>query len=142
MWESHLEVQSLELAYGGFVVMRDLNFQIKTGSISFIAGKSGCGKSTLLKHLIGLYVPKKGDVFYGEQSFFSAKEEQRQRLQRSFGVLFQGGALLGDMTLEENVALPLEMYTDLNHKQISEIALFKLSLVGLKGIRAIIPFSN
>jgi phospholipid/cholesterol/gamma-HCH transport system ATP-binding protein len=127
------------MAYGSFVVMRDLNFTVKRGEVMIIMGGSGCGKSTLLKHLIGLMAPANGDIFYEGESFVHASENvQRARL-RTFGVLYQGGALWSSMTLAENVALPLEEYTRLSAKEIDELVSYKLSLVGLKGFEGYYP---
>jgi len=100
--------------------------------IKVIMGGSGCGKSTLLKHLVGLEVAAEGDIFYGDERF-DPGGESADRIRRGFGVSFQGGALWSSMTLEENVALPLEQYTDLSAPEIREVVDFKLSLVGLAG---------
>ena len=125
--------RDLTMAYGSFVLMRDMNFDIGRGDIFVIMGGSGCGKSTLLKHMIGLKEPAQGEIFYGETSFTAAEPEERERILRSCGVLYQRGALWSSMTLSENVALPLEQYTDLEPDEIREIASLKLALVGLKG---------
>ena len=134
-----IEIKNLTMAYGSFVVMRDLNFAIRRGEIFVIMGGSGCGKSTLLKHMIGLKSPAKGDVLYGSQNYWNLTEEARHRLRRGIGVLYQKGALWSGMTLAENVALPLEIYTDLTKTEIEEIVSFKLALVGLKGFESFYP---
>ena len=134
-----IEVRGMDLAYGSFVVMRDLKFSIKQAEIMIIMGGSGCGKSTLLKHLIGLIDPVRGDILYDGVSFVNADLDKKQNTLRTFGVLYQAGALWSSMTLEENVALPLEEYTKLSSSEIREIVSFKLSLVGLKGFEAFYP---
>ena len=134
-----IEVRGMDLAYGSFVVMRDLKFSVKQGEIMIIMGGSGCGKSTLLKHLIGLIDPVRGDILYDGVSFVNADLDKKQNTLRTFGVLYQAGALWSSMTLEENVALPLEEYTKLSSSEIREIVSFKLSLVGLKGFEAFYP---
>ena len=135
----HIAVRSLTLAYGDFVVQRDLDFEVRRGEIFVIMGDSGCGKSTLLRHMIGLRRPAKGGVFYGEQSFWDAEPEERERLMRRFGVLYQSGALWSSLTLAENVALPLEQYTRLDPEQVRELASLKLALVGLAGFEDFYP---
>lgn len=135
----HIGVQDLEMAYGSFVIQRDLNFTIRRGDIFIIMGSSGCGKSTLLRHLIGLKKPARGKVLYSNVSFWDAEPAQRERIMRTFGVLYQSGALFSSMTLAENVALPLEEYSDLNLKQIQEIVSLKLALVGLPGFEDFYP---
>jgi len=125
--------------YGSYVVMRDINFTVQPGRILVIMGGSGCGKSTLLKYLIGLKPVEKGEIYYHGRSFVRATEDERQEIQRSFGVLYQGGALWSTRTLAENVALPLEEYTKLSDGEIRELSSLKLALVGLKGFEDFYP---
>lgn len=134
-----IEVRNLDLCYDDYVVMRDLNFSVQKGDIFIVMGCSGSGKSTLLKALIGLKEPVKGEVFYDGKDFWQADEAQQQSMMRRFGVLYQGGALWSSLTLEENVALPLEFYSQLSSRQIHELVSFKLSLVGLAGYGSFYP---
>ena len=134
-----IRVVDLTMAYGDFVIQRDLNFSVAQGEIFIIMGGSGSGKSTLLRHLIGLIRPAKGDVFYDERTFWGADDGERQRMTRRFGVLYQSGALWSSMTLAENIGLPLGEFTDLTPAQIREVAALKLSLVGLGGFEDFYP---
>ena len=127
-----ITVKGLTMAYGDFVVMNDLNFSVRTGEIKVLMGGSGCGKSTLLKHLIGLETAKVGEIYYGDQ-LFDAEGESIERIRRSLGVLFQAGALWSSMTVAQNVALPLQEYTQLSAGEIREVVELKLALVGLAG---------
>ena len=137
--EPQIIVRNVTMAYGSFVLMRDLNFTVQRGDIFIIMGGSGCGKSTLLRHLIGLKDPATGDIIYGDVNFTKAAPEVREALLRRFGVLYQAGALWSSMTLAENVGLPLGEFTDLNPAQIREVAALKLALVGLKGFEDFYP---
>lgn len=137
--DAHITVNDLTMAYGEFVLMRDLNFTIKRGDIFIIMGGSGCGKSTLMRHMIGLKAPAKGQIFYGDVSFWAADPTEKERLMRRFGILYQSGALWSSMTLSENVALPLEQYTKLNKAEIKQQVSFKLALVGLAGFEEFYP---
>ncbi len=137
--QPHITVHDLTMAYGSFVVMRDLSFTINRGDIFIIMGGSGCGKSTLMKIMVGLKSPATGEVFYGDVNFWDAEPEDRDRIMKRAGILYQSGALWGSMTLAENVALPLEQYTDLNPAQIREVVSLKLSLVGLAGFEEFYP---
>jgi len=121
-----IEVRDLEMVYGGRVIQRNLNFAIQPGDIFVIMGPSGSGKSTLLRHMIGLVTPARGDVFYDDVSFWTADTNDRQRMLRRVGVLYQDGALWSSMTLAENVRLPLEQFTDLPPATIRGIASLKL----------------
>ncbi len=137
--EAHIIVRDLTMAYGESIIQRDLNFTVRRGDIFIIMGGSGCGKSTLLRHLVGLKSPRCGEVLYGDKSFWKLAEEEQELLKERFGVLFQSGALWSSMTLEENVALPLEEHTGLARKEIAEIVSLKLSLVGLAGYEGFYP---
>ncbi len=137
--EAHIAVKSLTMAFGDYVVMRDLDFAVRRGEVFFIMGGSGCGKSTLLRHLIGLNEPATGEVWYEGVNFTAAGEEERERLRRHFGITFQSGALWSSMTLAENVGLPLEQFTGLRPGDVREAARLKLSLVGLKGFEDYFP---
>ncbi|MGB1126748.1 MAG: ABC transporter ATP-binding protein [Opitutales bacterium] len=125
-------VKDLTLAYGDYTVMNALNFSVKQGEVKVIMGGSGCGKSTLLKHMVGLQRSPHGEIFYDGEPF-RPDEAVGDAFCRRFGVLFQGGALWSAMTVAENVALPLEVYTELSPSDIAEVVEFKLSLVGLAG---------
>ncbi|WP_150048023.1 ABC transporter ATP-binding protein [Methylomonas rhizoryzae] len=135
----HISVSNLTMAYGDYIVQRDLNFTIARGEIFIVMGGSGCGKSTLLMHMIGLKTPRQGDVFYEQQSLWQANAEQRNRIMRRIGVLYQGGALFSSMTLAENVALPLNEFTELSKSEIADMVSYKLALVGLAGFETYYP---
>jgi phospholipid/cholesterol/gamma-HCH transport system ATP-binding protein len=135
----HISVRDLTMAYGSFVVMRDLSFDVERGDVFIIMGASGCGKTTLLRHMIGLLEPARGEVWYGSENFTRADEATRQHILRGVGITYQGAALFSSMTLAENVSLPLEEYTDLSAQEIRELAVLKLSLVGLRGFEDFYP---
>ncbi|PPD33638.1 MAG: polyamine ABC transporter ATP-binding protein [Methylomonas sp.] len=139
MSNPHITVKDLTMAYGDFVIQRDLNFTIDHGDVFIVMGGSGCGKSTLLKHLIGLQKPAKGDVFYDDQSFWQAAAEERVKVMRRIGVLYQSGALFSSLTLAENIALPLGEFTTLTQSEIADLVSYKLALVGLAGFEAYYP---
>ncbi len=134
-----IEIRNLTMAYGSYVVMRDINAQVKRGSVFVIMGNSGSGKSTLLRHMLGLQRPAQGDVLYDGRSFWGVDDEAREAQLRKYGVLFQGGALWSSMTLAENVALPLLEYTDWSASDREDIVRLKLALVGLAGFEDYYP---
>ena len=135
----HVEVSGLTMAYGDFVIQRDLSFSVGHGEIFIIMGGSGCGKSTLLRHLVGLLRPARGRILLEGHDFWEADDREHGALMRRMGVLYQSGALWSSMTLAENVALPLTEYTALSRKEIAEIVSFKLALVGLAGFERYYP---
>ena len=137
--EAHIVVENLTMAFGDFVIQHDLNFTINKGDIFIIMGGSGCGKSTLLRHLIGLQAPARGRVLYLGESLWDAEQERRDAILRKTGVTYQAGGLWSSMTLAENVALPLEQYTNLTPAEIAELASLNLALVGLAGFEDYFP---
>lgn len=137
--QPHIIIEDLTMAYGDFVLMRDLNFTINRGDIFIIMGGSGCGKTTMMAVLIGLKSPAKGRVLYGDVDFWDATPEIRNRIIRRTGVMYQSGALWSSMTLAENIALPLQLYTNLTPGRIREVVALKLALVGMAGFEDYYP---
>jgi phospholipid/cholesterol/gamma-HCH transport system ATP-binding protein len=135
----HITAKDLTMAYGDFLIQEKLNFTINRGDIFIIMGGSGCGKSTLLKIMIGLKQPAVGEVFYGGEPFWASTDSEREATKRTFGTLFQSGALWSSMTLAENIGLALQQYTNLNDAEIREVASYKLMLVGLAGFEDYYP---
>ncbi len=127
------------MAFGSFVLQRDLTFTVNQGDIFIIMGGSGCGKSTLLRHMIGLIEPAAGDVYYHGSNLWKADLAEREAIIRRCGVTYQQGALWTSMTLAENVALPLQEYTGLKTREIADVVSFKLALVGLAGFEEYYP---
>jgi phospholipid/cholesterol/gamma-HCH transport system ATP-binding protein len=136
-----LQVKELSVGYGDKIVQHDVSFDVAAGSIFAIMGGSGCGKSTLLQALIGLLRPSAGSVFFGTEDYWQATESRRTEIGRRFGVLFQRGALWSSMTAAENVALPLQMFTNHDAATIGALVQLKLSLVGLDVGRDSMPAS-
>lgn len=126
-----IRCEHLATGYGASILMRDVNFEIQPGEIVFILGRSGCGKSTLIKHLIGQVPPIRGEVYIHGQAMTTAEGDARERLLRSFGMMYQSGALFGNLTVLENVLLPLEEFTTLPRALCEVSARMKLEHVGL-----------
>jgi len=129
----------LKAAYDGQVILDHINLEVYAGEVLAILGGSGSGKSTLLKHMIGLYKPAAGKMLIDGEDITAASGATRLKILRKFGVMYQSGALFGSMTLLENVALPLEEFTDLPPEAIRLIALMKLERVGLSGVAERMP---
>lgn len=134
MSEPLIRVVNLTIGWGDTILQKEANFEIERGDIFVILGGSGCGKSTMMRYLVGLELPLEGDVLYGGG--------RRPRLsvgRPEFGVMFQSGALLGSLTVGENVALPLTSWTNLPSEAIDAIVEAKLRLVGLHGTESKMP---
>lgn len=131
--DPHIAIRELTMAYGPLVIQRDLDFNINRGDIFVIMGGSGCGKSTLLKHMLGLIQPAAGEILYNGNSFTRGDSATRDAMRRRWGITYQSGGLFSAMNLAENIALPLQLYTEYSKSDIADIVAYKLALVGLAG---------
>lgn len=129
----------LTLGFGSKVVLRDVTFSVPRGSIFAVMGGSGCGKSTILRSIIGLLAPINGSVTVDGQNLWAAAPERRIEITRRFGILFQSGALWSSMTVGENVALPIQMFTQLPAPDILALVRLKLALVGMASAERKMP---
>lgn len=134
-----LQVQEIHKSFGGRKILSGVDFQIREGETLVIMGGSGCGKSTLLRILIGLLAPDSGNVSIFGENIASASEEEKNKIRKRFGMLFQGAALFNSLTVGENVALPLKEHTGLDSEIIKIIVKVKLELVGLTGFENFRP---
>lgn len=134
-----IEVKDLECGYDRTPVLQNVTFNVGRGEIFFIIGGSGCGKSTLLKNLIGLNAPLAGTVRFFGQLFDAHDHVARDELLKTFGVLYQSGALWSSLSLRQNVSLPLEIHTSLSKREIEELSTLKLAQVGLTGFEDYFP---
>jgi phospholipid/cholesterol/gamma-HCH transport system ATP-binding protein len=136
-----VEVRDLAIGYPGKTVQRNVSFRVRPGEILAVLGGSGSGKSTLMRHLIGLQPPLSGEIFIQGESLNKALEGavDYQAILRRIGVMYQSGALLGSMTLAENVALPIEEYLRLSEEDVASLICIKLGLVNLHGFENHLP---
>lgn len=134
-----IEVKNLTMGYGSYILQQNANFTVNKGDIFIIMGGSGCGKSSMLRVLTGLLPPLKGDVFIDGANIAKASAAQMEEIRKKSGILYQSGALFSSMTLAENIALPLQQYSNYSAAEIKELASLKLSLVGLAGFDDFYP---
>jgi len=128
-----IEVKDLRVGYGKDIILDQVSFNVYGGEIFVILGGSGCGKSTLLKTIIGLIPPYSGQIIIDGDEISGDDETKLQMVLRKVGVLYQGAALFGSMTIAENVALPIEEYTSLPRELVEMLVRMKLGLVNLQG---------
>ncbi len=131
VWPPPIEAAGIAVGYGAAPIQHDVSFTVAAGSIFAIMGGSGCGKSTLMKAMIGLLAPSCGSVRIRGEDYWAATEQRRGEIGRRSGVLFQSSALWSSMSIADNVALPLRMFTRLDEPSISRLVRLKLDLVGL-----------
>ena len=129
--EPVITIKNLVAKYGERTILNDISTAFFPSEIKVILGTSGCGKSTLLKSIVGLLKPFAGSVRIFGTEIRDQDDQETVEVLKKTGVLFQNGALLGSITVGENVALPLQMHTGLSDTVIREIVRMKLSQVDL-----------
>jgi phospholipid/cholesterol/gamma-HCH transport system ATP-binding protein len=137
--EKIIDVKDLKIQFGETLILKNINFSVYKGEIFAIIGGSGCGKTVLLKHLIGLLDAYTGEIMIENTNLRKIKEYDYNNFLNKIGVAFQYGALLGSMTLEENITLPIIEHRKVNEEIARNIAKWKLSLVDLKGYEKYYP---
>lgn len=134
-----LEVKNLHKSFDGQEVLKGINCEFRPGVNNLIIGQSGSGKTVLLKCIIGLFRPEVGQVLYDGLDFHSLGRKELREVRKQIGVLFQGSALFDSMTVEENVAFPLRMFSDKTEAEIQERVDFCLERVRLQGAHKKMP---
>jgi phospholipid/cholesterol/gamma-HCH transport system ATP-binding protein len=128
-----IQVRGLTAGYGEITILDQIDFDVYPGERFVILGGSGCGKSTLLRHLIGLNSPFSGTIVMDGKDITACSESEFHSYLRKIGVLFQNSALIGSMTLAENIALPILEYTALSRSAVEKMVRLKLHMVNLDG---------
>ncbi len=135
-----IEIKNLNKAFGEKIILKDISVEIKDGELFSVIGPSGIGKSTFIKCLIRLLRPESGQIIVDGQDIGSTSNEfALARVRRSFGYLFQEGALFDSLTVLENVAFGLKYLTDIPKSDYPRIVREKLALVGLKDVENLKP---
>ena len=135
-----IRVIDVHKSFGGKKVLQGINLEVDRGEILVIIGQSGSGKSILIKHLIGLIMPDRGEIYVDGEEITNLSEEERYKVRRKFAMLFQGAALFDSLTVLQNVSFGLERYTDYTHQKIEQMACQALHRVGLRGVENLMPF--
>jgi phospholipid/cholesterol/gamma-HCH transport system ATP-binding protein len=128
-----IQVRNLQAGYDDLIVLTDISFDIHEGERFVIVGPSGCGKSTLLRHMVGLNPTGRGSIRINGEEIATTDQSQSQRIVRQIGFLFQNSALLGSLTVAENIALPIREYTDMPQDCVEAVVKIKLAQVNLSG---------
>ena len=134
-----ISVREVRVEHGDRVLIEGATFDVRRGEVFVILGGSGCGKSSLMKNIIGLYRPLYGDVLIDGSSIVTAAPEEKARLQRRLGVMYQSGALFSSLTVLENVCFPLDQFTDLEADEKNLTARLLLAQLGLDGAEDLMP---
>ncbi|MEM7369314.1 MAG: ATP-binding cassette domain-containing protein [Bacteroidota bacterium] len=134
-----IEIQNIKKAFGEKEVLKGINFHFERGKINMIIGASGSGKSVMLKCVVGLHTPDEGSVLFDGQDFHQADRREVKDIRKNIGMLFQGSALFDSMTVEENIAFPIKMFTNNKSNEILERVNFCLNRVNLDGVNNLFP---
>jgi phospholipid/cholesterol/gamma-HCH transport system ATP-binding protein len=134
-----ISVTDLRVRYGDREVLHGITFEVRAGETMVVIGGSGSGKSTLLRTLVGLEKPSSGEVRIKGLDIARASERERDGLRKRMGLAFQGGALIGSLTVGENIALPLLEHTALEPSTVEVMVRIKLEQVGLSGFEHFSP---
>jgi len=134
-----IELKNISKTFGDRNVLHNVSFTFESGKTNLVIGESGSGKTTLLKIMVGLHQPDIGEVYYNNRSFTGSSDKEKQFIRKEIGMLFQGGALFDSQTLEENVAFPLDMFTNLTKKEKTDRVNFCLERVNLEGRNKLYP---
>ena len=134
-----IEIRDLKYSRGPRAIFDGLNLSIKRGEITAIMGPSGTGKTTLLRLITRQLIPQQGAIYIDGIDIANLSQRELYQLRQRFGMLFQNGALLTDLSVFENVAFPLREHTKLSQRLIRHIVLTKLHAVGLRGAAGMMP---
>lgn len=135
-----IKIVDLHKSFGKNAVLRGLSLEVERGETLVIIGQSGSGKSILIKHLIGLILPDKGEIYVDGVEITRLSEDERFKIRRKFAMLFQGAALFDSLTVLQNVRFGLERYMDIPDEEMDEIARRALLRVGLRGVENLMPY--
>ena len=126
-----IEVKNIEKSFGESKILKGISTVFETGKTNLIIGQSGSGKTVLLKSLLGIHRPEVGTIEFDGRVYGNLDDEERRELRTEIGMVFQGSALFDSMTVAENVAFPLKMFTRDNKAAIKERVDFVLQRVAL-----------
>ena len=134
-----IQIRNIRKSFGEKQVLKGIDFDFEPGKVNMIIGTSGCGKSVLVKCMVGLLRPEEGSVIYDKTDFYKANRHQIRDIRNDIGMLFQASALFDSMTVYENVAFPLRMFSDKSKTEIQDRVRFCLDRVNLKQAEHLFP---
>ena len=134
-----IQVKNISKSFSGVEILKDISFEFEKGKTNLIIGESGSGKSVLTKCIVGLFEPDIGEVYYNDRNFLKLKPKDKKEVRKEMGMLFQGSALFDSFSVEENVAFPLRMFTQMTNAEISERVNFCLKRVDIINKNSLYP---
>ena len=134
-----IELKSIYKSFEDKDVLMDINARFENGKTNLIIGQSGSGKTVLLKSLVGLHQVDSGDIFYDDINFSALSFKDKKQIRQHVGMIFQGGALLDSSTVEDNIMLPLNLFTNQSLEEKRERVNFCLKRVNLENVNSMYP---
>ena len=134
-----ITIKHISKSFSGDHVLKDISFIFETGKTNLIIGKSGSGKSVLTECIVGLLEPDYGEIFYDDRKWSDLKPKAKKEIRKEIGMLFQEGALFDSLTVEENVAFPLNMFTNMTKDEIADRVNFCLNRVKIVNKNELFP---
>ncbi len=132
-------VKNISKSFGDNHVLNDISLTCKKGETNLIIGESGSGKTVLLKSILGIHEIDAGEIIYGDDIFTEMNHKGKQKIRQEIGMVFQGGALFDSSTVFENIIFPLQMFSDMNKKEMSDRVRFCLDRVNLHNVDDLYP---
>jgi len=134
-----IQLKNISKSFGDKVVLNDISSTFENGKVNMIIGASGSGKTTLLKCMVGLNTIDTGEVLFDGRNFFDLDFNGKKEIRKEIGMLFQGGALFDSKTVEENIAFPISMFTNMTQQERRDRANFCLQRVNLENVNHLYP---
>ena len=134
-----INVEKINKSFGSKHVLQDVSFSFEAGKTNLVIGASGSGKTTLIKCMVGLHTPDSGKIIFDGASFNDLEKKDKRELRQQIGMLFQGGALFDYLTVEQNIAFPLNMFTNMSEEEKRDRVNFCLNRVNLNNVNDLFP---
>ncbi len=134
-----IEVKNLCKSFDGLQVLKDISTVFEDGKTNLIIGQSGSGKTVLMKNLVGLFEPTSGQILYDGRDFVRMSKQEKVRMRREMGMIFQSAALFDSLTVLENVMFPLDMFSSMTLRERTKRAMDCLDRVNLMGAEEKFP---
>jgi len=134
-----IQLKNIKKSFNGKIVLDDISASFYPGKANFVIGASGSGKSVMMKCMVGLIDVDQGEIFYGQDDFVNKSYEERKLIRKEIGMLFQGTALFDSLSVEDNIAFPLRMFTQMTAEEVLERVNFCLKRVDLANVNKLYP---
>lgn len=134
-----IEIHNVYKSFPDIMVLKNITTSFEPGKTSLIIGQSGSGKTVLMKCLLGLREVDQGDIIFDGRNFTKMSVKERKSIQQEIGVVFQGGALFDSKTVEQNIILPLDFFSEMTTKEKTDRVNFCLQKVNLSNVNDLFP---